>query len=57
MQEAKTKIADYVIEEELRNMFTKKQFCILLGIPQTTTISKKKLARTLVLKWKVENNE
>lgn len=51
------------IEDELCDMFTIKQLCTLLNIPENDSwqnrvgISKAKLARTLVLKWKVENNE
>ena len=51
------------IEDELCDMFTIKQLCILLNIPKKESwqhrvgISKAKLARALVLKWKVENNE
>lgn len=48
------------IEDELCSMFTIKQLCTLLNIPDGTGwqhrvgISKTKLARALVLKWKVE---
>ena len=48
------------IEDELCDMFTIKQLCTLLNIPDGTGwqhrvgISKTKLARALVLKWKVE---
>jgi len=48
------------IEDELYDMFTIKQLCTLLNIPDGTGwqnrvgISKTKLARALVLKWKVE---
>tara|TARA_R100000479_G_scaffold149788_1_gene85371 strand:+ start:155 stop:367 length:213 start_codon:yes stop_codon:yes gene_type:complete len=51
------------IEDELCDMFTIRQLCTLLNIPKNTSwqsrvgISKAKLARALVLKWKVENNE
>ena len=50
------------VEDELYDMFTKKQLCLLLGNPVSEKdfpigISKAKLARALVLKWKVENNE
>lgn len=51
------------IEDELCDMFTIKQLCILLNIPINDSwqnrvgISKAKLARALVLKWKVEKNE
>lgn len=50
------------IEEELRYMFTKEQLCFLLGSPVSEKdfpigISKTKLARALVLKWKVEKDE
>jgi len=48
------------IEDELYDMFTIKQLCTLLNIPDGTGwqnrvgISKTKLVRALVLKWKVE---
>jgi hypothetical protein len=48
------------IEDELCDMFTIKQLCTLLNIPENDSwqnrvgISKAKLARALVLKWKVE---
>lgn len=50
------------IENELYDMFTKEQLCLLLGSPVKKRdfpigISKAKLARALVLKWKVENGE
>jgi hypothetical protein len=52
------------IEDELYDMFTIKQFCTLLNIPENEGkwqnrigISKTKLARALVLKWKVEKSE
>ena len=51
------------VEDELCDMFTIAQLCTLLNIPKKTSwqnrvgISKAKLARALVLKWKVENNE
>ena len=49
------------IEDELYDMFTIKQLCTLLNIPDGTGwqnrvgISKTKLARALVLKWKVSD--
>tara|TARA_R100000781_G_C4065534_1_gene122628 strand:- start:545 stop:724 length:180 start_codon:yes stop_codon:yes gene_type:complete len=51
------------IEDELCDMFTIKQLCTLLNIPKNQSwqnrigISKTKLAKALVLKWKVERNE
>lgn len=51
------------VEDELYDMFTIKQLCTLLNIPEKNGwqgrvgISKTKLARALVLKWKVENGE
>jgi hypothetical protein len=47
------------IENELSEMLSKKQLAALLGIPEGRKIGiqKNKLARALVLKWKVENNE
>ena len=46
------------IENELSEMFSKKQLAALLGIPEGRkfSIQKNKLARALVLKWKIENN-
>ena len=47
------------IEDELYDMFTIKQLCTLLNIPEKdgwqnrVGISKTKLARALVLKWRV----
>ena len=49
------------IEDELCDMFTIKQLCTLLNIPKNQSwqnrigISKTKLARALVLKWKVSD--
>ena len=49
------------IEDELYDMFTIKQLCTLLNIPDGTGwqhrvgISKTKLARALVLKWRVSD--
>lgn len=57
IQQAKSIInGNKTVEQELRDMFTKEQFAILLGIPENTQIriSKLKLAKALVLKWKVE---
>lgn len=60
LEEAKSIInKKKTIEQELYDMFTKKQFCTLLDIPENNTIGigKTKLAKALVLKWKVEKNE
>ena len=49
------------VEDELCDMFTIKQLCTLLNIPDGTGwqhrvgISKAKLARALVLKWRVSD--
>ncbi len=49
------------IEDELYDMFTIKQLCTLLNIPDGTEwqhrvgISKTKLARALVLKWRASD--
>ena len=48
-------------EDELYDMFTIKQLCTLLNIPEKNVwqgrvgISKTKLARALVLKWRVSD--
>lgn len=49
------------VEDELYDMFTIKQLCTLLNIPEKNGwqgrvgISKTKLARALVLKWRVSD--
>ena len=49
------------VEDELYDMFTIKQLCTLLNIPEKNGwqgrvgISKKKLARAMVLKWRVSD--
>ena len=49
------------VEDELYDMFTIKQLCTLLNIPENNSwqnrvgISKTKLARALVLKWRVSD--